>query len=112
MATYLNPNISKEGILAVGDNVLYTCPYNYRATLAAFKFNSPGAYDISLRIERSSPAATIVYYTFNLDAGDVMTDGGGYVLNDGDQIIVTTGSASVTYSYAGQVIPINVPRQP
>lgn len=112
MATYLNPNISKEGILAVGDNILYTCPYNYRATLAAFKFNSPGAYDISLRIERADPAATITYYSFTLDPGDVMTDGGGYILNYGDQLIVNSDSASVTYSYAGQVVPINTPKGP
>jgi hypothetical protein len=111
MATYLNPNISKEGILAVGDNVLYTCPYKYYATFSGFKFNSPGAYDISLRVERSDPAATIVYYSFTLDPGDVMTDVGGYMLNYGDQIIVTTNSASVTYSYIGQVYPI-VPKQP
>lgn len=111
MATYLNPNISKEGILAVGDNVLYTCPYKYYATFVAFKFNSPGAYDISLRIERADPAASIVYYNFTLDPGDVMMDGGGYILNNGDQIIVTTNSASVTYSYTGQLIAIG-PKQP
>lgn len=111
MATYLNPNISKEGILAVGDNVLYTCPNRYYANFNAFRFSSPGAYDISIRIERSSPAATIVYYSFTLDAGDVMSDTGGYTLNHNDRIIVTTSSASVTYSYVGQVYPIT-PKQP
>lgn len=106
MATYLNPNISKEGILAVGDNIVYTCPYKYVATFPAFRFNSPGAYDISIRVERSSPPATIVYYSFDLDAGDVMSDNSTYTLNHNDRIIVTTSSATVTYSYVGQVYPI------
>jgi hypothetical protein len=106
MATYLNPNISDEGVLAIGDNVLYTCPYRYVANFPSFRFNSSGAYDISIRIERSTPVSTIVYYTFNLDAGDVMSDAGGYSLTVGDRIIVTTSSASVTYSYVGQVYPI------
>lgn len=112
MATYLNPDISKEGILAVGDNVLYTCPYKYRATLSAFKFNNPAAYNISLRIERADPIATITYYNFTLDAGDFMQDGGGYILNYGDQIIVNVDTADTVYSYFGQVVPINVSRQP
>lgn len=106
MATYLNPDISKEGIFAVGDNVLYTCPNKYYAIFSAFKFHSPGAYDISIRVERASPVATIIYYNFTLDAGDVVTDAGRYTLNHRDRIIVTTNSASVTYSYVGQVYPI------
>jgi len=105
MANYLNPNISNEGILSIGDNVLYTCPNNYTASFSGLRFSSPSAYDISIRIERVSPAATITYYSFTLDAGDVVTDSGGYFLRSGDQIIVNTNVADVTYFFSGQVLP-------
>jgi len=112
MATYLNPNISKEGILSVGDNIIYTCPYKYYATFNGFRFTSPSAYTISIRIERADPPATITYYNFTLDPGDVMTDAGGYTLFYGDQLIINTNAADVTYILGGQVLPIILGTQP
>jgi hypothetical protein len=109
MATYLNPNISKDGILAIGDNVIYTCPYNYFADMGSFRFTNTAAYDISLRIERADPVSVVTYYSFTLDAGDFLQDAGIYQLKYGDRLIVNVNVANTSYSFVGQVLPINPP---
>jgi hypothetical protein len=107
MATYINPDISREGILTVGDNVIYSCPANYVATLSAFRIVNPAAYNISFRIERQRPLGSYTYYSFVLDAGDIIQDGSIYTLNSRDRLIINVDVPGTIYSFSGQVYPIN-----
>lgn len=108
MAT-VNPNISKDGILNVGDNIIYTCPYNYFADLGSFRFVNSAAYSISLRVERAHPVSVVTYYNFTLDAGDFLQDGGVYQLKYGDKLIVNVDVANTSYSFVGQLSLTNPP---
>ena len=105
MATYLNPDISTQGILNVGDTVLYTCPNRYNANITSVKLNCPTAYDVSVRIERNFPASVLTLYNFNLDAGDYIFDSNNYRLGDGDSIVITTSTSGVAYFTTGTVFP-------
>jgi hypothetical protein len=105
MATYLNPDISRQGILNVGDTTLYACPRNYLANIASIKVNCPSAFDISVRIEKSSPVSILTLYSFNLDAGDYMIDANSYPLRQGDSVVITTSASNVTYFTTGTVYP-------
>jgi hypothetical protein len=105
MATYLNPDISREGILTVGDTTIYSCPNKYTATIFSISFNNAAAFDISLRIERYTTSTSTVTYTFNLEAGDLMLDSNQYTLYYGDKVIAVTGVADTRYSMRGQVVP-------
>lgn len=105
MATYLNPDISKQGILNVGDTTLYTCPRNYYANISSVKVNCPSAYDISIRIERANPVSVLTLYSFNLDAGDYMLDANNYALKQGDRVVITTSASDVAYFITGTVYP-------
>lgn len=105
MATYLNPDISKEGVLNVGDTTIYACPNKYTATIFSISFNNAAAFDISIRIERYITSKSTVAYTFNLEAGDLMLDSNQYVLYYGDKIIAVTGVADTRYVMKGQVLP-------
>jgi hypothetical protein len=101
----LNPDISREGILTVGDTIIYSCPNKYMATILSLTFNNASAFDISLRLERYKTSTSTGIYTFNLDAGDVMQDSNIYVLYYGDKIVATTGVANTSYAMKGQVAP-------
>jgi hypothetical protein len=105
MATYLNTDISREGVLNVGDTTIYSCPNKYTATIFSISFNNAAAFDISLRIERYNASTSVVTYTFNLEAGDVMLDSNQYVLYYGDKVVAVTGVADTRYSMKGQVLP-------
>jgi hypothetical protein len=106
MATYLNPDISSQGILNVGDTVLYTCPNGYNASISSVRLNCPTAYDISVRIERNFPASSLTLYSFNLDAGDYVNDANSYILRAGDRVVITTPTSNVAYFTTGTVYPI------
>ena len=105
MAT-LNPDISRQGTLNVGDTVLYVCPFKYVANISSIKVNCPVAYDISVRIERSIPSSVLTLYSFNLDAGDYMIDSNSYPLKTGDSVVITTSASNVAYFMVGTVYPI------
>ena len=95
MATYLNTDISKEGTLNVGDNVIYSCPAGYIATLTQFKIINLAAYNISLRIERANPSENQIYYSFTLDPSDLIQDANVYNLKSKDKLIIKIGRAHV-----------------
>ena len=104
-STYLNSDISGEGVLNTGDTVIYSCPNKYTATIFSLSFNNAAAFDISIRIDRQKTSTSTVLYNFNLDAGDVIQDGNIYTISNGDAIVVTTAVANTTYSIRGQVLP-------
>ncbi len=104
-----NPFFNKQGTLNAGDNILQTCPNNRVVSVGGITFSNPAAVTISLRINRANPVSSVIPYTFNLDAGDVMKDNTQYILFPGDSITVNSSIASTTYFFTGDTQYINPP---
>lgn len=93
---------SKEGVLAVGKNVLYN--NLSRTTLGKIldlQFHDPNGYTLTVSIFDWATKNTILLYQQELDGGDTLTDELDYIFNQGDQLIVETTSATTSFYISG-----------
>lgn len=89
--------LSLQGTLIAGANVLYTCPVGKTAKIITIKFNNPAAYTLSLSKYDAALANTVTVYTYNLAAGDTVIDSSVYTMFAGDYISVTTSVGGTDY---------------
>lgn len=88
--------LSLQGTLIAGANVLYTCPVGMTAKVS-FTFNNPAAYNITLSRYDSSLMITTNVYTFALAAGDVVMDNKFYYMKEGDSFSLNSSIAGTNY---------------
>lgn len=93
---------SKEGVLSVGRNVLYT---NFSRTalgkILDLRLNDPNGYTISVSIFDWATKTITVLYEKELDGGDTLTDELDFVFNQGDELIINTSSPTTSYYIHG-----------
>lgn len=100
MATYESYPTYAQGTLAAGTNTLFTGPTGYDTTIGQITFNSPDPNNITLVVNRLSPASSVTSFSFSLAAGDVVCDNGTYMLRPGDTIEVTTTATLTNYMFS------------
>ncbi len=88
-----------QGTLAPGTSVLFTSPAGYDSSVNGITFTSSAANDITLVVNRLTPASTVTSFSFTLAAGDVVCDNSIYKLRPGDTIEVTTTAAVTNYMF-------------
>jgi len=71
--------------------------------LLTIRLHNPLAYSVQLYKYESLTKTTILLYSLNLSAGDVVTDNLVYALNNGDQIIAYSNIPGTTYYTYGQI---------
>lgn len=93
---------SKEGVLKVGRNVLYTNLSRIAiGKILDLRLNDPNGYIISVSIFDWEAKNTIVLYEKDLDGGDTLTDELDFAFNQGDELIITTTSPTTSYYIHG-----------
>jgi len=81
---------------------IYSPEKGNRAIITAININNNTAYTISLfRYSESSSQKKIPIYTLSLNAGDIIDDSTGYVLNEGDCLHIHPVNCQVNYSIEG-----------
>jgi hypothetical protein len=88
--------LSLQGTLIAGANILYTCPVGMTAKVS-FTFNNPAAYNITLSRYDASLMITTNVYTFALAAGDVVVDNKFYYMKEGDSLSLNSSIAGTNY---------------
>jgi hypothetical protein len=71
--------------------------------LLIIRLHNPLAYSIQLYKYESLTKKTLLLYSLNLSAGDIVTDNLVYALNNGDQIIAYSDIPGTTYYTYGQI---------
>lgn len=89
--------VTIQGVLSVGSNILYTVPSTTTAKVKYIKFYNPGAYSVTLSKNDFSLGNTIDLYTLTLDPGDSVSDDTMYLLHAKDRLTVTATTANTTY---------------
>jgi hypothetical protein len=107
MASYEQYPTYAQGTLTAGTNTLFTGPAGYDTTVSQLTFTSSAANNITLVVNRLTPASTVTSFSFSLAAGDVVCDNGTYMLMPGDRIIVTTTAAVTNYMFNGSSTAAN-----
>ena len=93
--------ISVQEVLGAGSTTIITCTQGWRAILNGLTFNNPSAMTVTVSLYKASTSNTIDVYTFNLAAGDVVSDNNQYTLTSNDQLIVTTSVAGTNFMTSG-----------
>ena len=90
--------VSKQDTLSIGTNVLFTTPLNKSYAVGLLMFNNTlAAYDVEVQRYDASEGNTVSLCTLNLAIGDTVFDTTPYPLNQLDQLIVVSSTASTTY---------------
>lgn len=95
-------NFTKESVLNIGSNLVYG---NYSRmdgpVVITLRVNDPSAYTISVSILNWKSKVKTLLYEKELDGGDTLTDTINYSFNQGDELYVTTNSATTACLISG-----------
>lgn len=96
---------TKQGILIIGANLLYTCPYGVKAKVT-LRFTDMHPYAILLSKYDKSQNNTVNLWDLQLDAKDTVIDDANYHLEEDDYISVASNSSTTNYSLYIIELPI------
>ena len=99
-----------QGTATAGTTAIFTGPAGYNTTISGITFNSQTANNITVFINRITPASTVIAYAFTLAAGDVISDNNTYILGEGDFLEITTTSAATNYMFTANATSRNSQR--
>jgi hypothetical protein len=86
-----------QGQVSALGTVVYKTPSGKSSRIISIRTYNSVAYDITLAKFDKSTSTDLDVYSFNLSAGDVMTDTCVYILNEGDYIKLTSSVANTNY---------------
>jgi len=99
-----------QGTATAGTTAIFTGPAGYNTTISGITFNSQTANNITVFINRITPASTVIAYAFTLAAGDVISDNNTYILAPGDSLEITTTSAATNYMFTSTSVAMTAQR--
>ena len=88
-----------QGIAPAGTTAIFTGPAGYNTTINSITFNSQTVNNITVFVNRITPASTVIAYALSLAAGDVISDNNTYILAPGDTLEITTTAAATNYMF-------------
>lgn len=100
MVTIAQYTTHVQDIASAGTTAIFTGPIGYNTTISGITFNSQTPNNITVFINRITPASTVIAYAFTLAAGDVISDNNTYILAPGDTLQITTTSAATHYMFS------------
>lgn len=98
--------IDLQGNILTTGVTIYTVPANKNGNINNIKISNPtgAAFDVALyKVISSTP---ILIYSFNLEAGDILSDTDSYLLNPGTSIYAESSSNDVVYTVNGNEIDL------
>lgn len=87
---------NKQGVLVIGDNMIYKCPCDKTARLT-MSFNDFYSYIILVSRKSISSNNTIKMYELTLAAGDTVVDNTSHLFQANDELIVSCSSPTTNY---------------
>jgi len=91
---------SNQGILSTSGTIVHTAPDNNMSEVQSMRFSNPSS-SCTITVQKGS---TIIYIV-NLAAGDIMTDDDNYILEENEELLVTSSSAGTSYVIDGENMP-------
>ena len=86
-----------SGTISITGTIIFTGTVG-KATIYSLRFNNPAAYDITVSRYNDSDGSTLDLYNLSLAAGDIVSDGYQYSLNENDYIIITCSVLGTVYT--------------
>lgn len=99
----LNTYQIKQGVLAVGSNILITYPRGFQGNVE-FLFTNSVAYDISVSVTRVSNGTTVQLYSLSLDPDDTVKVSDLFLF-PGDSIDINSSVANTKYQMGYTSVP-------
>ena len=87
-----------QGIVSVTGTTLYTVPATKKARFITITATNPAAFVLTLSRYDKSQNTTVTVFSYSLSAGDSVIDQTGYVLQQGDKLILTSSIPGTSYT--------------
>lgn len=87
-----------QGIVSVTGTTLYTVPSTKKARFITITATNPAAFVLTLSRYDKSQNTTVTIFSYSLSAGDSVIDQTGYVLQEGDKLILTSSVTGTNYT--------------
>jgi hypothetical protein len=89
--------IVKQGVLAVGSNIVFTGATSKTYTIESIMLNNPLAYNVEIKRFDHLANTTITLSKLTLDPGDTVFDTTKYPINQRDKLIIDSPIAGTNY---------------
>ena len=87
-----------QGIVSVAGTTLYTVGFKQKVKAVTITATNSSAFVLTLSRFDKSSNNTITIFKYNLDAGDSVIDQTGYILEEGDKLILTSSVVGTNYT--------------
>jgi hypothetical protein len=89
--------IVKQGVLAVGSNIVFTGATSKTYTIESIMLNNPLAYNVEIKRFDHLANTTITLSKLTLDPGDTVFDTTKYPINQRDKLIIENPIGGTNY---------------
>jgi hypothetical protein len=89
--------IVKQGVLAVGSNIVFTGATSKTYTIESIMLNNPLAYNVEIKRFDHLANTTITLSKLTLDPGDTVFDTTKYLINQRDKLIIENPIGGTNY---------------
>jgi hypothetical protein len=89
--------IVKQGVLAVGSNIVFTGATSKTYTIESIILNNPLAYNVEIKRFDHLANTTITLSKLTLDPGDTVFDTTKYLINQRDKLIIENPIGGTNY---------------
>lgn len=89
--------ITKQGVLTIGSNIVFSVGNNKKYKTGLLNFNNPVAYSITIKKYSDNQDITTTLAELTLDPGDTVIDTSEYLLESRDKLIVNNTTGGTNY---------------